>query len=215
MFKSNSIVYDINIICKVISILCMLVTFIILKSQVFLVFLGVFFLVIALEFKKTAILTMIGILLAILSTFIPAIFWIPKIILFIAYLCLVKRITNAAEMRYALEVTLYKFQSKKITFHILYFIYFFKQLRKNMRILDRLRDEYGMARDFFYIRFTLKKAWKKTKYEMKELITMNDLRFYNFSNKRTYVEKPRWESWDTKYLFVHIVLGVLFYIYGR
>lgn len=84
-----------------------------------------------------------------------------------------------------------------------------------MRILDRLRDEYGMARDFFYIRFTLKKAWKKTKYEMKELITMNDLRFYNFSNKRTYVEKPRWESWDTKYLFVHIVLGVLFYIYGR
>lgn len=215
MFKSNSIVYDINIICKVISILCMLVTFIILKSQVFLVFLGVFFLVIALEFKKTAILTMIGILLAILSTFIPAIFWIPKIILFIAYLCLVKRITNAAEMRYALEVTLYKFQSKKVTFHILYFIYFFKQLRKNMRILDRLRDEYGMARDFFYIRFTLKKAWKKTKYEMKELITMNDLRFYNFSNKRTYVEKPRWESWDTKYLFVHIVLGVLFYIYGR
>ncbi len=215
MFKSNSIVYDINIICKVISILCMLVTFIILKSQVFLVFLGVFFLVIALEFKKTAILTMIGILLAILSTFIPAIFWIPKIILFITYLCLVKRITNAAEMRYALEVTLYKFQSKKITFHILYFIYFFKQLRKNMRILDRLRDEYGMARDFFYIRFTLKKAWKKTKYEMKELITMNDLRFYNFSNKRTYVEKPRWESWDTKYLFVHIVLGVLFYIYGR
>lgn len=215
MFKSNSIVYDINIICKVLSVLCMLVTFIILKSPVFLVFLGLFFLIISLEFKKTAILAMIGILLSILSTFMLVIFWIPKTILFITYLCLVKRITNAAEMRYALEVTLYKFQSKKITFHILYFIYFFKQLRKNMRILDRLRDEYGMARDFFYLRFTLKKAWRKTKYEMKELIMMNDLRFYNFSKKRTYVEKPHWESWDTKYLFIHITLGVLFYIYGR
>ena len=84
-----------------------------------------------------------------------------------------------------------------------------------MRILDRLRDEYGMARDFFYTRFSLKKAWKKTKYEMKEMIVMNDLRFYNYSKQRTYTEKPKWERWDTKFLFVHIMLSTLLIVFGR
>ncbi len=215
MFKSNSIVYDINIICKVICTLFMLLSIILLKVPSVLVFLGIFFLGIGLEFRKISILSIIGILFSILATFYHSIFWLPKMILFITYLCLLKKITKAPELRYVLEVTLYKFQSKKVTFRILYMIYFFKQLRKNMRILDRLRDEYGMARDFFYLRFTFKKAWKKTKYEMKDLITMNDLRFYNYSKDRTYTEKPKWERWDTKYLLVHMLILIVFYAFGR
>lgn len=215
MFKRNSIVYDINIICKVICTFLMMIAMILLKVPSVLVFLGIFFLGISLEFRKISIITMMGILLSILATFHPSIFWLPKIILFVTYLCLLKKITKASEMRYVLEVTLYKFQSKKITFRILYMIYFFKQLRKNMRILDRLRDEYGMVRDFFYMKFTLKKAWKKTKYEMKDLIMMNDLRFYNYSKNRAYTEKPKWEKWDTKYLLVHILVLIVFYICGR
>ena len=190
MFKENSIVYDMNIICKLICALLMLVTLIFIKIPTIIVFLGIFFLGIGLEFRKITVLNMVGVLIAILSTFYPSLLWVTKLLIYLSYLCLFKKITKASEFRYLLEVTLYKFQSKKITFRILYCIYFFKQLRKNIKILDRLRDEYGMARDFFYTRFSLKKSWKKTKYEMKELIIMNDLRFYNYSNKRTYTEKP-------------------------
>lgn len=215
MFKENSIVYDMNIICKLICALLMLVTLIFIKVPTIIVFLGIFFLGIGLEFRKITVLNMVGVLIAILSTFYPSLLWVTKLLIYLSYLCLFKKITKASEFRYLLEVTLYKFQSKKITFRILYCIYFFKQLRKNIKILDRLRDEYGMARDFFYTRFSLKKSWKKTKYEMKELIIMNDLRFYNYSNKRTYTEKPRWERWDIKYLFFHIVLSTLLFIFGR
>jgi len=215
MFKKNSMVYDINIICKLICALLMMVSFILIKIPSVTVFLGIFFLGTCLEFRKITILNMIGVLLAILSTFHPSFFWLAKIVIYLSYLCLLKKITEASEFRYLLEVTLYKFQSKKITFRILYCIYFFKQLRKNMKILDRLRDEYGMARDFFYTRFSFKKAWKKTKYEMKEMIVMNDLRFYNYSKRRTYTEKPRWERWDTKYLFCHLIIFVLLFVFGR
>lgn len=215
MFKSSSIVYDINIICKILSIILMITSLTLLKSPVFLVFIGLFFLVTTLEFKKISILAMIGTFLSILATFYSPILFFSKLILLLIYMCLVKKITSAAEMRYILEITLYKFQSKKITFYILYIIYFFKQLKKNVKILDRLRDEYGMVRDLFYIRYSLRKAWKKTKYEMRELIQMNNLRFYNFSKQRTYVEKPKWESWDTKYLLIHLVFTVLICIYGR
>lgn len=215
MFKKNSIVYDMNIICKLICALLMLISLIIIKIPSIVVFLGIFLLGTCLEFRKITILNMIGVLLSIVSTFHYSILWLAKVFIYLSYLCLFKKITEASEFRYLLEVTLYKFQSKKVTFRILYCIYFFKQLRKNMRILDRLRDEYGMARDFFYTRFSLKKAWKKTKYEMREIIIMNDLRFYNYSKRRTYTEKPRWERWDTKYLFCHIVLFILLFVFGR
>ncbi len=215
MFKSNSMIYDINIICKVLCILLMMLDIILLKNTTVLVFLGLILLGISLESKKISILVMIGILFSIASTFYTSIFGISKAIILIAYLCIIKKITNASEMRYLLEVTLYKFQSKRITFRTIYVIYFYKQFKKNMKILERLREEYGMARDFFYIGFTIKKAWKKTKYEMKEIITMNDLRFYNFSKQRSYIEKPRWESWDSKYLFIHLTITIVLLIYGR
>lgn len=215
MFKTNSIFYDMNIISKIICIVIIGISFSLLRMPAYLVFFGLFLLIIAFEFKKTSIFAMIGILLSILATFYEKIFFIPKIILFIVYIYLVKKITKASELRYLLEKTLYKFQSKRITFKIIYIIYFFKQLQKNMRILDRLRDEYGMANDFFYFRFSLVKSWKKTRYEMKELITMNNLRFYNYSKQRTYVEKPTWEKWDTKYLLFHIAVLIFFVVYGR
>ena len=158
---------------------------------------------------------MIAILFAIAANFIEGILWLPKLILLLVYLLLVKKFTKTSELRYLLEVTLYKFQSKQITFKILNIIYFFKQLRKNINIFDRLRDEYGMAKDFFYIRFSFKKAWKKTRYEMKEFIMMNDLRFYNYSKERTYIEKITWERWDTKYLLFHILIFIVTFLLGR
>lgn len=215
MFKKDSIFYDINSICKMICVLILLIAFLLLKQPPFLVFIGIFLWVISLEFKKTSILSMVGILLSIVASFYPQFLWIPKILLFCIYLSLVKKLTNPTQLRYMLEVTLYKFQSKKITFHILYLIYFFRHIKENMKVLDRLREEYGMRKDLFYFCFSLKKAWKKSKYEMNDLITMNSIRFYNYSKKRTYVEKPTWERWDTKYLLFHIMIFIVIYMYGR
>ncbi len=215
MFKKDSIFYDINSICKMLCVFLFLLTLLLLKQPPFLVLIGIFLWVISLEFRKTNLATMIGILLAIGASFEPKILWIPKILFFCVYLSLVKKLTNPTQLRYMLEVTLYKFQSKKITFRILYMIYFFRHIKENMKVLDRLREEYGMRKDFFYFRFSLKKAWKKSKYEMEDLITMNTIRFYNYSKKRTYVEKPTWERWDTKYLLFHIMIFAVIYLYGR
>lgn len=215
MFKNNSIIYDINIVSKAISLIPVIVSLIVLHQPTFLVALGLISLVIAFPFKNTSVIAMITVLFAIIANFVEGILWIPKLILLLVYLLIVKKFTKASEFRYLLEVTLYKFQSKQITFKILNKIYFYKQLRKNINIFDRLRDEYGMAKDSFYIWFSFKKAWKKTKYEMKEFIMMNDLRFYSYSKERTYIEKITWESWDTKYLLFHILILAVTIVLGR
>ncbi len=215
MFKSNSIIYDINILSKAISLILVIISLIALQQPTFLVAFGLITLIIAFPLKNTSVIAMIAILFAIAANFIEGILWLPKLILLLVYLLLVKKFTKTSELRYLLEVTLYKFQSKQITFKILNIIYFFKQLRKNINIFDRLRDEYGMAKDFFYIRFSFKKAWKKTRYEMKEFIMMNDLRFYNYSKERTYIEKITWERWDTKYLLFHILIFIVTFLLGR
>ena len=139
---------------------------------------------------------------------------IAKLITILVYILIIKKITNSQELRYVLEVTLYKFQSKKITFHILYFMYFFKYLKKNIKLMNNLREDYGMEKDWNYRKFALKKAYDKTKYEIKELMMMNEIRFYNYSSTRTYIEKTNWESWDTKYLMFHILVFIFILIYG-
>ena len=50
---------------------------------------------------------------------------------------------------------------------------------------------------------------------MKEFIMMNDLRFYNYSKERTYIEKITWERWDTKYLLFHILIFIVTFLLGR
>ena len=87
-------------------------------------------------------------------------------------------------------------------------------MKKNYKVLGVLRNEYGIKKDWFYLKFSWKKAYHKTKYEMKEFLTMNNLRFYNYSSKRTYLDKPTWERWDTGYLLFHILLLAFIIIYG-
>lgn len=214
MFKRDSILHDVNIISKTISAVIALLGLIFLHSSALIVLISVVLFFLAHEFKILSKISVIGILFAVLATFFPQWLWIPKCLTFIIYLSLVKKITASQELRYALEVTLYKFQSKKITYHILYIIYFFRYLKKNMVLLDNLREDYGMDKDWFYIRFSLKKAYSKTKYELRDLMEINKLRFYNYSSSRTYIEKPTWEKWDTQYLLAHLVSFLFILIYG-
>ncbi len=214
MFKKDSLLYEVNIISKLISSLLVIVSLLFLHSSALIVLISVVLCFLSLEFKFISKVGIFGVLLSILTTFYPQFMGITKFIIFMEYIMLIKKVTDSSELRYILEVTLYKFQSKKITYHILYIIYFFRYLKKNMRLLDNLREDYAIEKDFFYIRFSLKKAYAKTKHEIRDLMEINQLRFYNYTSKRTYIEKPTWEKWDTNYLLFHIAVLVFMIIYG-
>lgn len=214
MFNKDSILYQVNIISKFIGIILSLIGIIILKIPGFIVLISIVLLTLSTSFKYTFRYSIISLIISIIASFFPQILWISKILIFINYLILIKKLTKAVDLRYILEVTLYKFQSKKITYKVLYLIYFFKYLKLNHKTLSKLRDEYGIKKDWFYFKFSWKKAYQKTKYEMSEFLIMNNLRFYNLSSKRTYLEKPTWERWDTLYVLFHILLLVFITIYG-
>ncbi|HIT21558.1 MAG TPA: hypothetical protein IAB56_01115 [Candidatus Scybalousia intestinigallinarum] len=214
MFKKDSLLYEVNIISKLISSLLVIISLLFLNSTALIVLVSVILCFLSLEFKFISKVGIIGVLLSILATFYPQFLGITKFIIFIEYIMLIKKVTDSSELRYILEVTLYKFQSKKITYHILYIIYFFRYLKKNMKLLDNLREDYAIEKDFFYIRFSLKKALAKTKHEIHDLMEINELRFYNYTSKRTYIERPTWEKWDTNYLLFHIAVLIFAIIYG-
>ena len=214
MFNKDSILYQVNIISKFIGIILSLIGIVILKIPGFIVLISIVLLTLSISFKYTFRYSIISLIISIIASFFPQILWISKILIFINYLILIKKLTKAVDLRYILEVTLYKFQSKKITYKVLYLIYFFKYLKLNHKTLSKLRDEYGIKKDWFYFKFSWKKAYQKTKYEMSEFLIMNNLRFYNLSSKRTYLEKPTWERWDTLYVLFHILLLVFITIYG-
>ena len=154
--------------------------------------------------------------LSILSIFFPQILWITKIGILIIYTVLLKKVTQTVELRYVLESTLYRFQSKKITYKILYAIYFIKYFKKNIERMLVLKDDYSMPLNYKLIKFIIKHAYNKTKNQMEIFIEVNKLRFYNDSKNRTYIEKKEtWESWDTNYLIAHIIIMLLTVFYGR
>ena len=214
MFRKDSILYEVNAISKLISFLIFVFSLMILKSPAFLVLLSIVFLALTYSFQWVSKFAIAGVLFSIVSSIYMPFLKIAKLITILVYILIIKKITNSQELRYVLEVTLYKFQSKKITFHILYFMYFFKYLKKNIKLMNNLREDYGMEKDWNYRKFALKKAYDKTKYEIKELMMMNEIRFYNYSSTRTYIEKTNWESWDTKYLMFHILVFIFILIYG-
>lgn len=214
MFNKDSILYQVNVISKFIGVILLLISLMVLKTPGFVVLTSIILLSLSVSFRYTFRYSILSLLITILASFFPQIMWMSKIFIFINYLILIKKLTKAVDLRYILEVTLYKFQSKKITYRILYLIYFFKYLKLNHKVLSKLRDEYGIKKDLFYFKFSWKKAYQRTKYEMKEFLTMNNLRFYNLSSKRTYVEQPTWERWDTGYVLFHILLLIFIIIYG-
>ena len=215
MFNENSIIKEVNIINKVICYLLVIICLIICGEPIFLLFVDLFLLLIVRDDPKLFKINVINTIIIVLCMFFPQFLWITKILTLVIYTVLLKRVTKAIELRYVLESTLYRFQSKKITYRILYFIYFIKYYKNNIKRFFALKDDYGMKVNFEFIKFIIKKAYIKTKIELKNLMEINKLRFYNYSKERTYIEKPSWESWDTNYLVSHLIIFLLTIFYGR
>lgn len=215
MFNDNSIIKEVNIINKFICYLIVIISLLLCKEVLFLLFINLFLLLITKQYKKLFITNIINIFISLLAIIFPQILWITKLIILIIYTILLKKVTQAIELRYVLESTLYRFQKKKITYKILYFIYFIKYFKYNIRKLYILKDDYEIKVDFKFIKFLISKSYHKTKYQLTELMEINKLRFYNYTKDRTYIEKITWESWDTSYLISHIIIFLLTCFYGR
>lgn len=215
MYSDNSILNEVNIINKVICFIIILISLVLCSDPVFMLFVDIFLLLITREYKKIFKVTVACVFFNILSIFYSQFLWISKIFILIIYFILLKRVTEAIELRYVLEYTLYRFKSKKITYRILYGIYFIKYYRNNLVRLFLLKDDYGLKYDFNLIKFILVKSFYKTKIQLEELMEINKFRFYNYYKDRTYIEKITWESWDVNYIIYHIVILLLTVFYGR
>lgn len=215
MFSENSIIKDVNIINKIICYLFIVICLFMCNQPIFMLFVNLFLILITRDYQKLFIINIVNLVILILCIFFPQFLWITKFLTLVLYTILLKRVTRAVELRYVLEITLYRFQQKKITYHILYMIYFIKYYKNNIKKFLFLKDDYGIKVNYNFIVFIIKKAYQKTKIELKKFMEVNKIRFYNYSNERTYIEKTSWESWDTNYLVSHIIIILVTLFYGR
>ena len=215
MFSDTSILKEVNILNKFICFLMVITMFIVIKDITFLIVIDSFFLLMTKEYKNIFIYNNIITLFLILSIFYSPLLWINKIMLLVLYLIMLKKVTKSSELRYLIEVSLYRFKNKKITYRLFYFIYFIKNFKEHFKRMLVLKDDYLIRLNPKFLMFIIKESYKSAKRKRKDFIEINSMRFYNYSSNRTYIEKNTWESWDSTYLITHIIILVITFIYGR
>ena len=215
MFSETSIIKEVNIVNKFICYLIVIISLILIKDPLYLVFVDSIFLLLSKVNKKIFIINILVTVFAVTTLFNPQFLWISKIFFLALYTVLLKRVTDIKDLRYVIESTLYKFNNKQITYKFFYCIYFLKNFKKNFNKLLLLSDDYEMHITPKFIWFIVKQSYNKAKLEKDNFEQINKLRFYNYSNNRTYVEENTWESWDTTYLICYIIILLIVIFYGR
>ncbi len=203
MFSKDSILYEVNITTKILSFIIFIVSIILCNNIYILLGLSLILLVISLRFKYLRVINFLLLIISVVVIFYQQYLWIIKIFLLLSYFIIYNKTIKLKDLRYLLEISLYKYQSKKLTYTFLYSIYFVIYYKSNLKKLLKLRDNYGFRNTLGSYFFILRMSYRRTKEEIKELIIVNNLRFYNNSKKRTYLEKPKWEIWDTCYFLIH------------
>ena len=215
MFNDTSIIKEVNILNKVFCYILVLVMLIIGKEPIYVLIVDMFFLLLTKSFRKMFVTNILLSILAILNIFYPHFLWIIKILFLVLYTLLLKKVTKLSELRYVIEVTLYRFKNKKIKYKLFYCIYFIKSFNKNIKRMLVLKDDYLIKLNPKFLLFIIKESYLKAKASKKEFVVVNSMRFYNYSEKRTYIEKVTWESWDNTYLISHVIIFILTFFYGR
>lgn len=215
MFSDTSIIKDVNIINKTICYLLVIIMTIICKQTLFTLFVDIFFLLITKQYKYLFRFNIITTILIIINLFYPHFLWIIKLFLLIIYTILLSKVTKLVESRYVLEKTLYRFKNKKITYRLFYIIYFLKNFKKHFKRMLILKDDYEIKLTPRFLLFIIKQSFIKASNSKKEFLEINDIRFYNISDRRSYIDKISWESWDTIYLLSHLIILVITIFYGR
>lgn len=215
MFSDTSIIKNVNVLNKTICYILVLIMTIICKETLFTLFVDIFFLLITRKYKYLFRFNIFTTILILINIFFPHILWIIKLFLLIIYTILLSKVTELVELRYVIENTLYRFKNKKITYRLFYIIYFLKNFKRHFKRMIILKDDYEIKMNFKFLLFIIKESYIKASNSKKEFLETNDIRFYNISKERTYIEKLNWESWDTTYLLSHIIILVITFFYGR
>lgn len=215
MFSDTSIIKEVNIINKTVCYLMVLIMLVLGKSSLYIILVDMFFLLLTKNYKRIFIFNIILTIFVILNIFFPHFLWIIKLCFLIIYTLLLHKVTKINELRYVIEVTLYRFKNKRITYKLFYMIYFLKNFNKNVKRMLILKDDYLIKINPKFILFIIKQSYLKAKKSKYDFVSINSERFYNYSEKRTYIEKITWESWDNTYLVSHIIILFLTYFYGR
>lgn len=215
MFSRDSILHEVNVIIKIISYILFLVTILFFSNGIYFLSLSVFIYLYTRDFKILGKMSFANFIIGIYAFLYPQYLWINKVLLLILYTILVKKITKVKEFRYILEISLYRFKSTKVTYVFLYNLYFLKYLKNNFVNVIKLKKEYGFKGNIKSYKYMISMTYRKTKQEIKELIIVNNLRFYNISDRRTYLEDNKLEVWDLCYLFIHFIIFIILVFLGR
>ena len=215
MFSETSIIKEVNIINKVICYLLVIMGLFLIKDPMFIVLTNVILLLLTKNHKNIFIYNIVTTSFSVLTLLTGRGLWFDKVLLLILYTILLSKVTKLRDLRYVLELTMYKFKQKKITYKLFYGIYFLKNYKKHFNKMMLLKDDYSMKLDIKFIWFILKQSFLKAKEEEYSFEDVNKIRFYNYSKDRTYIEKNTWESWDTTYLICYIIILTIVIIYGR
>ncbi len=211
MYNKESIIFDINMLTKIICYLLFII-FVFINKNIYLFI--IIESLILIETRKEKISTKFNlatILLLLLSLMFNKILIIPKLLIIVAYTYLLTKVINLKQLRYLIEVTFYKYKNNKLTKLFLKLIYYVRYINIYTEKYQKLRMEYGINLTPHYRKFAIKKAHKLTKMKIQELVKMNEIRFYNYYNKKTYMEKIKFEKLDYCYLFIHIIILVISY----
>ena len=215
MFSDTSIIKEVNILCKAMSYILVLLIAFICKDSVFLIFVDIVLLMVTKKYSKLFIFNIFITCLLVLNLFYPHFLWIIKIFLVAIYTILLSKVTKIIELRYVIEALFYGFKNKKLTYKLFYIIYFLKTFKRHFKRMLALKEDYGIRMTPKFLLFITKESIYKAKLREKDFIEINKERFYNYSNKRTYMESITWESWDTTYFLCHMLVVVVTMFYGR
>lgn len=214
MFK-HTLLDSVNIFCKAIALYFFTISIIFIQDSVFFMIVSFFFFALLHRHRYTGMMSLIATLITIVAIFYPQLLWISKILILIVYVCLLTKFIHAPMIKYIFEKTFYRFQSRSFTTFIVTIIYFPGLLKKNWCKIDSVRKNYGLNEKKNYYMNLLKRVFRISVSELKEIVLLHKLRLYNCKKERTFVDEVHWEKWDTSYLCVHILFFLVVAVWGR
>jgi len=206
MFNKDSNLKNINIISKFISLLFVFLSIFITNN----VYVFMFFSLVFLYYDKFNIFTFSLIGLSIINYFYDIII-IVKILFSIIYIKMFIRIIDFNQFRYLLESLFYK-RNSKLLYMFLYIGYFYRSFKDSIKELFSLIKSYGFKLDFSIIKFVIKESINKSKTNIDKIMLLYRYRLYNISNKKSYVDKDKLDSYDFKYILIHVLIFLLIYV---
>lgn len=211
MYRNLDYLKDIHILAKFFSFILFLFSIIFVHNPIFLfVFAVVFF-----AFFRNIYTFLCFLLFFILAFWFPGFLIIAKAFILLSFIMLNFLTIHFQEVRQFIEYFSYHKKQSRITYLILYICYFGKYYLIYFKEFLSYRKSYGKHVSPTFLKYIIVQSFSKTKMQINSLIGTYRYRFYNFSNKRSYVEKNRIAALDIKYILLFVILFLVVCLWGR